>query len=175
MRTKILIVDDEAANLRALQRLFRKDYDVLTAQSGAEALTLLQQHDVALLITDQRMPAMTGIELLQKTVTLRPHMVRILLTGYTDVGTLIEAINCGHVYRYVTKPWNNDDLCLTVGRALEHFAANKNRHSLEMTNDRLRNRLSEIAELAATDDGPLQETLRAVGVPESQRDFISPQ
>lgn len=176
MKTKILIVDDEAANLRALQRLFRKDYDVLTAQSGAEALTLLQQHDVALLITDQRMPAMTGIELLQKTVPLRPHMVRILLTGYTDVGTLIEGINCGHVYRYVTKPWNNDDLCVTVSRALEHFAANKSRHSLEMTNERLRTRLSEIAELAAADDGSLQETpLRPAVVPESKRDFISPQ
>lgn len=175
MKTKILIVDDEAANLRALQRLFRKDYDVLTAQSGAEALTLLQQHDVALLITDQRMPAMTGIELLQKTVPLRPHMVRILLTGYTDVGTLIEAINCGHVYRYVTKPWNNDDLCLTVSRALEHFAANKSRHSLEMANERFRTRLSEIAELAAADDERLQETTLQSGVvSESQRNFSSP-
>ena len=121
MKKKILIVDDEAANLRALERLFRKDYNVLTAQSGVEALTLLQQHDVALLISDQRMPAMTGIELLQNTVPLRPHMVRILLTGYTDVSTLIEAINCGHVYRYVTKPWNNDELCVTVRRAVEHF------------------------------------------------------
>lgn len=175
MKTKILIVDDEAANLRALERLFRKEYDVRTAQSGAEALTLLQQHDVALLITDQRMPAMTGIELLQKTVPLRPHMVRILLTGYTDVGTLIEAINCGHVYRYVTKPWNNDDLCVTVGRALEHFAANKSRHSLEMTNERLRTRLSEIAELATADDALLQETpLRTAVVVESPPDFISP-
>ncbi len=175
MKTKILIVDDEAANLRALQRLFRKDYDVLTAQSGGEALSLLQQHDVALLITDQRMPVMTGIELLQKTVPLRPHMVRMLLTGYTDVGTLIEAINCGHVYRYLTKPWNNDDLSLTVSRALEHFAANKSRHCLEMANERLRTRLSEIAELAAAHDERLQETTLQSGVvSENQRSFISP-
>ncbi len=152
MKNKILIVDDEAANLRALERLFRNDYNVLTAQSGDEALALLQQHDVALLITDQRMPEMTGIELLQKTVPLRPHMVRILLTGYTDVSTLIEAINCGHVYRYVTKPWSNDDLCVTVSRALEHFEANKARHNLDMTNQRLRARLREINELATPDD-----------------------
>jgi len=150
--TKILIVDDEAANLRALERLFRKDHQVLTAQSGDEALAVLEQHDVALLITDQRMPVMTGIELLEKTVPLRPHMVRILLTGYTDMSTLIEAINCGHVYKYVTKPWNNDDLCVTVSRALEHFEANKTRHNLDMTNQRLRARLNEISQLATQDE-----------------------
>jgi DNA-binding NtrC family response regulator len=149
---KILIVDDEGANLRALERLFRQDYSVLTAQSGHEALALLEQHDVALLITDQRMPGMTGIELLQHTVPLRPHMVRILLTGYTDVSTLIEAVNCGHVYKFVPKPWNNDDLSVTVTRALEHFEANKSRHNLEMTNRRLRERLSEISQLAIPDD-----------------------
>jgi DNA-binding NtrC family response regulator len=149
---KILIVDDEGANLRALERLFRPDHSVLTAQSGHEALTLLEQHDVALLITDQRMPGMTGIELLQQTVPLRPHMVRILLTGYTDISTLIEAVNCGHVYKYVTKPWNNDDLCATVTRALEHFEANKSRHTLEMTNRRLRERLNQISQLAIQDD-----------------------
>jgi two-component system sensor histidine kinase/response regulator len=118
MNHKILVVDDEVANLRSLERIFRKSHTVLTAQSGTEALSLLEQHDVALLISDQRMPEMTGIELLKKTVQLRPHMVRILLTGYTDVSTLIDAINCGHVYRYITKPWNNDDLGLTVSRAL---------------------------------------------------------
>src|SRR6266481_9713652 len=88
MSYKILVVDDEPANLRTLSRLFREDFEVFTATSGVEALELLKQHDVALLITDQRMPGMTGIELVQKTVQLRPHMVRILLTGYTDAGTL---------------------------------------------------------------------------------------
>src|SRR5256885_1529714 len=98
MRYKILIVDDEAANLRALERLFRDEYDVLKATSGVEALVSLEHHDVALLISDQRMPEMTGIELVERTVALRPHMVRILLTGYTDVGSLIDALNCGPVY-----------------------------------------------------------------------------
>src|SRR6185436_8485674 len=104
MTYKILIVDDEPANLRSLARLFREQYQVLTAESGAEALKLLEQHDVALLITDQRMPVMTGIELLKKTASLRPRMVRMILTGYTDIEALVEAINCGQVYRYVTKP-----------------------------------------------------------------------
>src|SRR3989442_420574 len=147
MSHKILIVDDESENLRALERLFRGSYNVLTAESGAEALALLEQHDVALLISDQRMPEMTGIELVQRTVSLRPHMVRILLTGYTDIGTLIEAINSGQVYKYVTKPWNNDELTLTVVRALEHFETIKTRHNLEMMNDRLRDRMSGISGL----------------------------
>ena len=152
MRYKILIVDDEAANLRALERLFRTEYDVTTAGSGADALSLLKHHDMALLIADQRMPEMSGLELMQQTARLRPHMVRMLLTGYTDVDSLIQAINTGQVYKYITKPWNNDDLLQTVARALEHYETIKSRHNLQMNNERLRARLREISELAAGDD-----------------------
>lgn len=151
MNYKIMVVDDEAANLRLLERLFRNDYTIITAESGAEALTALEQNDVALIITDQRMPGMTGIELLKRTADLRPQMVRIMLTGYTDVESLVEAINSGLVYKYVTKPWNNDELRLTVSRALEHYETNRTRHELEMTNRRLVARLAEIQELAALD------------------------
>src|SRR5919199_505662 len=132
MAYKIMIVDDEPANLRLLERLFRRDYQVIAAASGQEALQLLEQHDVALLITDQRMPGMTGIELLKHAADLRPHMVRIILTGYTDVSALVEAINCGQVYKYVTKPWNNDELRLTVS------------HELARTNQRLVSRMKEM-------------------------------
>jgi len=148
MTYKIMIVDDEPANLRTLLRLFREHYQVLTAESGAEALTLLKQHEVALLISDQRMPEMDGIELMKQTVAARPHMVKMLLTGYTDVEALIESINCGLVYRYITKPWNNDDLLLTVSRALEHYEVIKSRQLLDMENQRLRAQLSRIGELA---------------------------
>jgi YesN/AraC family two-component response regulator len=148
MSYKIMIVDDEPANLRALERLFRQQYEVLTANSGLEALELLGHHDVALLITDQRMPGMNGIELLKKTVLLRPRMVRIILTGYTDVEALVEAINCGEVYRYVTKPWSNSDLRVTVQRALEHYEVSKKRHELQLTNERLVSLLDEIRDLA---------------------------
>jgi putative two-component system response regulator len=144
MSYKILIVDDEPANLRLLERLFRQHYQCLTASSGMEALELLAEHDIALLITDQRMPHMTGIELLKQTASLRPHMVRIILTGYTDVGTLVEAINCGQIYKYVTKPWNNQDLQLTVSRALEHYETNKARHDLSLANRRLAARMDEM-------------------------------
>lgn len=154
MTYKIMIVDDEPANLRTLLRLFRQDYQVVTAESGPEALTLLQQHDVALLISDQRMPDMGGIDLMKKTVALRPQMVKILLTGYTDVEALIESINSGLVYRYVTKPWNNDDLRQTVSRALEHYETIKSRHLTEMENRRLLTRLSKIADLATDSLAP---------------------
>jgi DNA-binding NtrC family response regulator len=146
---KIMIVDDEPANLRTLEKLFREDYQVVTAQSGDEALALLEQHDVALLISDQRMPAMTGIELMMRTVAVRPQMVKILLTGYTDVDALIDAINSGLVYRYLTKPWKNSDLRLTVNRALEHYEMVKSKHLLGMENERLRARLAEISEFAS--------------------------
>lgn len=144
MSYKIMIVDDEPANLRLLERLFRRDYEVITASSGSEALQLLNRHDVALIVTDQRMPGMTGIELLKRTVSFRPHMVRIILTGYTDTSALVEAINCGHVYKYVTKPWSNDELRLTVGRALEHYETNRSRNELEQVNMRLSARLQKL-------------------------------
>ena len=151
MSYKILIVDDEPANLRSLERLFREDHQVFTATSGKEALELVREHDFALLVTDQRMPVMTGIELLKETVAVRPRMVRIVLTGYTDVDALVEAINCGQVYRYVTKPWSNQELRLTVQRGLEHFETNKNSYQLEQANLRLLSRIQEIRELAALD------------------------
>jgi putative nucleotidyltransferase with HDIG domain len=141
-----MFVDDEPANLRLLERLFRRDYEVLSATSGEDALRLLSQHDVALLITDQRMPRMTGVELLKRTAGIRPHMARIILTGYTDMEALVEAINCGHVYRYVAKPWDNDDLRLTVARAIEHYEANRARHELEEANRRLAGRVKAMTQ-----------------------------
>jgi response regulator RpfG family c-di-GMP phosphodiesterase len=137
MNYKILIVDDEPANLRLLERLFRREYQVITASSGSEALELLELHDVALIISDQRMPGMTGIEFLKRAADLRPPTVRIILTGYTDVNSLVEAINSGVVYKYVTKPWVNEDLQQTVVRGLQHYEATKGQHELKQNNKRL--------------------------------------
>ena len=134
---KILVVDDETANLRLLERLFRRQHQVLCAASGLEAIELLTQHEIAVIISDQRMPVMTGVDFLKHAAQLRPHSVRIILTGYTDVGTLVEAINSGVVYKYVTKPWVNEDLLQTVARALEHYETNKSRHELSWQNARL--------------------------------------
>src|ERR1700741_3927723 len=144
MTFKLLLVDDEMANIRLLERLVREDYFCLTASSGEEAMSVLDQHEVAVVITDQRMPQMTGIELLKESAERRPHMVRILLTGYTDLEALVEAINCGLVYMYVSKPWNNDDLKLRVSRAVEHYENNKRQHSLAASNERLKARIREM-------------------------------
>jgi response regulator RpfG family c-di-GMP phosphodiesterase len=144
MTYKLLIVDDEMPNIRLLERLFQDDYFVLTASSGEEAVTLLDQHDVAVIVTDQRMPGMSGVELLKKTADRRPHMVRILLTGYTDVDALVEAVNCGLVYMYVSKPWKNEDLKLRIARAVQHYEDNKRQHSLVAANERLTGRLREM-------------------------------
>jgi response regulator RpfG family c-di-GMP phosphodiesterase len=142
MDYKILVVDDEPANLRMLERLFRSKYKVVSAASGPEALELLTQHDIALIISDQRMPGMTGIEFLKRAAKeMRPSIVRIILTGYTDVNALVEAINSGVIYKYVTKPWVNEDLQQTVVRALEHYETIKNQHELKLQNERLQARL----------------------------------
>ncbi|MBI2875523.1 MAG: sigma 54-interacting transcriptional regulator [Candidatus Tectomicrobia bacterium] len=117
----ILVVDDEIHNLEALERAFRGEYRVLTAQSGAEALQVLEQEEVALIITDQRMPGMTGIELLQRSIQYFPKAIRMILTSYTDADELLEAINTGQVYRYILKPWNPKELKITVKRALESY------------------------------------------------------
>ncbi len=115
----ILCVDDEQYNLDALRRTLRKEYTVITALSGLEGIQILEKNTISLVITDQRMPDMSGVEFLQKTIDMSPDIVRIILTGFTDVEDLISAINTGHVYRYITKPWDPNDLKITVKRALE--------------------------------------------------------
>lgn len=141
MNYKILIVDDEPANLRLLERIFRREYQVISAESGIEALELLKLHDIALIISDQRMPAMTGIEFLKRAAEMRPHTVRVILTSYTDVTALVEAINSGVVYKYVSKPWTNEDLQQTVVRGLQHYEATKEQYELALDNKRLKARL----------------------------------
>ena len=137
MQYKILFVDDETANLRLLERLFRSSYDVFTASSAAAALELLAVHDVALIISDQRMPTMTGSEFLKKAAEMRPQTVRIMLTGYTDASDLVDAINSGVVYKYITKPWVNEELQQTVKRALQHYETTKAQRQLQLQNERL--------------------------------------
>ncbi len=141
MKYKILIVDDETANLRMLERLFRQEYEPITAESGEAALEMLNRFDVALIISDQRMPGMPGIEFLKKAAEMRPQTVRIILTGYTDVNDLVEAVNSGVLYKYLIKPWVNTDLMQTVQRAVEHYEATKKQHQLVLENERLETRI----------------------------------
>lgn len=117
-KPKILVVDDEPDNLDLLYRTFYREYKVLRAESGPAALEILEQEgDVAVIISDQRMPMMSGTEFLSLTATRYPDIIRIILTGYTDVEDLVEAINAGKVFKYVTKPWDAEELKLLVRQA----------------------------------------------------------
>lgn len=119
-KPKILVVDDEPDNLDLLYRTFHREYKVLRANSGPAALEILAaEGDVAVIISDQRMPMMSGTEFLSLTATQYPDIIRIILTGYTDVEDLVEAINSGKVFKYVTKPWDADELKAVVQQAMD--------------------------------------------------------
>jgi response regulator RpfG family c-di-GMP phosphodiesterase len=106
----ILVVDDEPEVLYSLRALLRREFDIHTAQSGAEALQVLQKQPVHVIMADQRMPHMTGVELLCRVQSQCPEAVRIVFTGYADIKAVIDAINQGRIYRYLTKPWDSDEL-----------------------------------------------------------------
>lgn len=120
-RYRILAVDDERANLNLLRRTFRQEYDIELAESGPRGLELLHKNPVDIIITDQRMPGMTGIEMLVESRIISPNAVRMILTAYSDVKDIIDSINRGHIYRYILKPWSPDELRVTVARALQHY------------------------------------------------------
>jgi len=142
---KVLVVDDELANVRLLKRVLGDEYETLTSLSGDEALGILAEHDIALIITDQRMPGISGVQLLEQSLAVRPDAIKILLTGYTDVQALIDAINAGHVYKYIPKPWDADELKLTVRRALEAYDLKRNNDRLIVD---LRQALAQLEELS---------------------------
>ncbi len=116
---RLLIVDDEESVLQALRRLFHRQYDVVTHTSGAAALEQLQNERFDVIISDMRMPQMTGAELLKSCFELYPQMIRILLTGYSDLESAIKAVNEGNIYRYVSKPWDNDQLRALIAEAID--------------------------------------------------------
>lgn len=127
-KLKLLVVDDEPDNLDLLYRTFRRDFNVLKADSGVNALEVLaSEGEVAVIISDQRMPEMKGTEFLSKTVPQFPDTVRIILTGFTDIEDLVDAINAGQVYKYITKPWDPGELKAVVQRAAETYDLLKQR------------------------------------------------
>jgi response regulator RpfG family c-di-GMP phosphodiesterase len=151
----VLCVDDERSILRALQRLLMEEAcEVVSAQSGAEALDLLHEiADVALIISDQRMPSMTGVEFLSQAKEIAPQALRVMLTGYADMEATMNAVNQGEIWRYLTKPWDDDALILLVRDALQ-------RYHLEQENARLRAEIEKKnAELASWNERLKQRVL----------------
>lgn len=133
---KILFVDKDPATLRLFERLFQDDYQIINASSGEEALDLLRRNEVAIIISEQQIHGITGVEFLKQAADICKNAARIL-TGFTDVVTLVNAINSGVVYKYVAKPWLISDLQQTVNSALEHYDKNKRQHSLAPRNEQV--------------------------------------
>jgi signal transduction histidine kinase len=153
----VLYVDDEPDNLRVFELTFRRDFTVLTATSAKEGLELLSQHPVAVVLSDQKMPGIEGVEFLRQVRDLDSRALRILVTAYGDAKILGEAINDGNIYRYVAKPWQPDDMRLTVQRAIEAYALEAERATL-LDELMILNRLSRTIH-RDIDRGHLHETL----------------
>ncbi len=164
---KILVVDDEPDNLDLLYRTFYRDFKVIKAQSGQDALDMLsEQGDIAVIISDQRMPGMSGTELLRLTADRYPNSIRIMLTGYTDVEDLVEAINEGKVFKYVTKPWEEDDLRTVVNQAVDtHSVLNARTQELNrvLRQETLLNAITNTIRSAQTSPEMLKTIVETLG------------
>ncbi|QNK61484.1 hybrid sensor histidine kinase/response regulator [Pedobacter sp. PAMC26386] len=138
---KVLYIDDEENNLLAFKASFRRQYEIYTAISAAEGLKVLENLPVEVIIADQKMPETTGVEFFKSIATTYPDPIRILLTGYTDIAALADAINHGDIYRYITKPWNDLELHNSIKNAHDAYRSKidlRNKvKELEKTNDEL--------------------------------------
>ncbi len=143
--TNILYVDDEVNNLNSFRAALRRYYNVFTAQSGEEGLNICSHNDIQVIVTDQRMPNMTGVQFLQQ-LPQEPDNVRIILTGFSDMEAIIDAINTGKVYRYITKPWDKDELKITIDNAIETVLLRRNNkhliQELQQYNEQLEEKVS---------------------------------
>ena len=126
----IVYVDDEEQNLISFKAGFRREYNILTVLSGKEGIEILKNNDVHLIITDQRMPEMTGIQFLEKIMHEFPDTIRMILTGFSDVEAIIGAINSGRVFRYITKPWDENELRMTIENARQLYKLQEDRKQL---------------------------------------------
>lgn len=143
METKIsvLYVDDEENNLISFKATFRLKYKIYTALSGMDAMQIVEQHPIDIIITDQRMPQMTGVEFLEEVIKVNPDPMRILLTGYADMSAVVDAVNKGKIFHYLSKPWSEQELDETIQKAYEVFSERKkvkeSFSQLEITNEQL--------------------------------------
>jgi response regulator RpfG family c-di-GMP phosphodiesterase len=137
----ILYVDDEANNLVSFKAVFRVKYNVTTALSGEEAIKILRSKPIDIIITDQRMPQMTGVEFLESILPEFPDPMRILLTGYADMNAVVDAVNKGKIFHYLTKPWNEEELDITINRAYDIYRQQKQEREmsekLHLSNEQL--------------------------------------
>ena len=118
----VLYIDDELSNLQAFGAVFRREFNILTAPSAGEGLEILETNEVHVILCDQRMPEVTGVQFFETVLHRFPKPIRILITGFADINVVIDAINKGEVYKYLTKPWNADDIRNFIIKAYEVYA-----------------------------------------------------
>jgi putative two-component system response regulator len=153
---RLLFVDDEADILDSLKRAFRRDYEIFTANSGAEGIALLKTEKFDLIISDQRMPDVTGDAVLKFAMEAQPEAIRILLTGYSDMESLVRCVNEAGIYKYISKPWEPENLRLTVVRALESLNLER---QLNLTAGHLKNAyLDAVTMLSVACEGKDEDT-----------------
>jgi DNA-binding NtrC family response regulator len=126
----VLYVDDEIHNLNSFKAAFRRDFNIYVAQSAREGRRVLDQNEIAVIVTDQRMPGMTGIEFLESIIPVYPDTIRILLTGFSDINAVMDAINRGQVYKYLVKPWADEELKMYIQNAMEIYHLRKENRDL---------------------------------------------
>lgn len=173
VQQRVLVVDDEASILSALRRLLRHHkMDVLTADSGQAGLAILEHETVDVVISDMRMPGMSGAEFLEEVFSRWPETKRILLTGYADVASTIAAINRGKIWRYIAKPWNDDELLLTVQQAVGHRSLmQENARLLKLTqdqNEQLKTLNASLEEKVARRTAELADALKSLEAAHAQ-------
>ncbi len=166
----ILYVDDEEHNLTSFHAAFRKHYHIHTATNARDGIRLMREFPIALIVTDQRMPEMTGVQFLEAVIPEFPDPIRMILTGFSDIEAIIKAINTGRVYRYITKPWDEKELKMTLDGALQVYALQQRNRKLV---DQLQEKVNEqerirrvfqryvpenvVAEALKADDGSILE------------------
>ena len=131
---RILYVDDEEDNLFSFKAVLRRSYVIDTASSAEEALTLVQLNNYKVVISDQRMPHLTGVDFFERLLNIQPEAIRIILTGYSDFNAIIDAINKGHIYYYITKPWQVDNMKIVINNAIQTYNLRQDKRSLEREN-----------------------------------------
>ncbi|MGB0886758.1 MAG: response regulator [Vicingaceae bacterium] len=124
-KINVLYVDDEKSNLSAFKATYRRIYNVFLAESASEGMKILENNEIEIILTDQRMPEVTGVEFLQSILDIYPDPIRILVTGYSDITAVIDAVNKGQIYRYISKPWETDYLKITIDKAYEVYCLRK--------------------------------------------------
>ena len=141
----ILYVDDERQNLKSFHASFRRYYTIHLAQSGAEAIAHLHQHSIEVILSDQRMPQMTGVQLFEHILTDFPAPIRMVVTGYSDMEAIIQAVNKGQIYYYIAKPWDHDELRVVIDKGVEAYRLKSENKALHHENQLLELRTEQQA------------------------------